>query len=172
MTILPIILLPDPVLRLVAAPVERVDADIKALAENMLATMYKAPGVGLAAPQVNVSRRLAVVDVADTDETPSPLVLINPKIVTRSSDMGMHEEGCLSIPDVLVEVERPRSITLSYIDMDGREQTLEATDFLATAIQHEIDHLDGRLIIDHLSRLKRDMVVRRFRKMARGDVSV
>lgn len=169
MTILPVILIPDPLRRQVARPIERVDAELKTLVANMLETMYDAPGVGLAAPQVNVSRRLAVVDVADEDkgEKKSPLVLINPKIVATGSGTSVHEEGCLSIPDVRVDVERPAAITVTYLDLDGKEQRLDASGFLATAVQHEIDHLDGKLIIDHLSRLKRDMVVRRFKKMAR-----
>ncbi|HRK18133.1 MAG TPA: peptide deformylase [Hyphomicrobiaceae bacterium] len=167
MTILPIILIPDPVLRLVAKPVERVDAELRALAQNMLETMYDAPGVGLAAPQVAVSRRLAVVDVSDEEDKKSPIVLINPKIVATGAGTNVHEEGCLSIPDVRVDVERPASVTVTYLDLDGKEQTLHAEGFLATAVQHEIDHLDGKLIIDHLSRLKRDMVIRKFKKLAR-----
>jgi peptide deformylase len=172
MALLPIILLPDPVLRLTAAKIERVDDDLRKLADAMLETMYDAPGVGLAAPQVNVSRRMAVIDVSDKDdgEARSPLVLINPTIVATGSATDAFEEGCLSIPDVRVEIERPSSVTVSYLDRDGNAQTLVAEGFLATAIQHEIDHLDGKLIIDHMSRLKRDMVIRRFRKMARGEV--
>lgn len=172
MALLPIILLPDPVLRLTAAKIERVDDDLRKLADSMLETMYDAPGVGLAAPQVNVSRRMAVIDVSDKDdgEERSPLILINPEIVATGSGTDAFEEGCLSIPDVRVEIERPSSVTVKFLDRDGKPQTLVADGFLATAIQHEIDHLDGKLIIDHLSRLKRDMVVRRFRKLARGEV--
>ena len=113
---------------------------------------------------------MAVVDVSDKDEgeARSPIVLINPEIVATGSATDAFEEGCLSIPDVRVEIERPSSITVNYIDRDGKAQSLVADGFLATAIQHEIDHLDGKLIIDHMSRLKRDMVIRRFRKLARG----
>lgn len=168
MTILPIIHIPDPVLRLVARPVENFDDALAALARDMLETMYDAPGVGLAAPQVNVSRRLAVVDVSEKDAPKSPLVFINPVIVARSSATSVHEEGCLSIPDVLVDVERPATVTVEYFDTEGKPQSLTAEGFLATVVQHEIDHLDGKLIIDHLSRLRREMVVRRFRKLQRS----
>ena len=172
MALLPIILLPDPVLRLKAAQIERVDDELRKLADEMLETMYDAPGVGLAAPQVNISRRLAVVDISDTDEGEprAPLVLINPEIMKTGAEVSSFEEGCLSIPDVRVEIERPKSVTVNFIDRDGNPQSLVAEGFLATAIQHEIDHLDGKLIIDHMSRLKRDMVIRRFRKLARGEV--
>ena len=132
--------------------------------------MYAAPGVGLAAVQVGVPRRLIVLDTAkDEDEPPRPLVLINPEIVTLGSEMRQHEEGCLSIPDVRIEIERPASVTVRYLDRDGKPQELAAEGLLATAIQHEIDHLNGRLIIDFLSRLKRDIIVRRFKKQAKAE---
>jgi peptide deformylase len=168
---LPIVTLPDPILRQVAKPVERVDAALGRLIDDMLETMYKAPGIGLAAPQIGLSRRLIVVDVADEEEgeTRSPLALINPEILATGTATRLHEEGCLSIPDVKVEIERPASVTVRYTDRQGRPQELAAEGLLATAIQHEIDHLDGRLIIDFLSKLKRDIIVRRFRKMARGE---
>lgn len=164
---LPIILLPDPVLRRVADPITSVDDEVRQLADDMLETMYAAPGVGLAAPQVKVSRRLIVLDVSDNDEEKRPHVMINPEIVRRSEQLKMHEEGCLSIPDVRVEIERPADIVVQYLDRDGKQQELEANELLATCIQHEIDHLDGRLLIDYMSRLKRDMVVRRLKKLAR-----
>lgn len=168
MSKLPIITLPDPVLRQVSAPVERVDAELLKLADDMLETMYAAPGVGLAAVQVGVPRRLVVIDVAGKDETPNPLTLINPEIVTRGSELRLYEEGCLSIPEVHVEIERPATVTLRYIDRSGALQELPADGLLATAAQHELDHLDGKLIIDFLSRLQRDIVIRRFKKIARG----
>jgi peptide deformylase len=164
MAILPIITLPDPALRKMSARVERVDDDLRRLADDMLETMYDAPGVGLAAVQVGIPRRLVVLDTAGKDEEPSPLVLINPEILTLGSEMRLHEEGCLSIPDVRVEIERPGLVRVRYLDRDGKRRELEAEGLLATAIQHEIDHLDGRLIIDFLSRLKRDIIVRKFKK--------
>jgi peptide deformylase len=168
MTKLPIITLPDPILRKVSAPIERVDAEVRKLAEDMLETMYKAPGVGLAAVQVGVLRRLIVLDTAKgEDEPPSPLVLINPKIVSLGKEMREHEEGCLSIPGTRIEIERPSSVTVQFLDREGKPQELVAEGLLATAIQHEIDHLNGRLIIDFLSRLKRDIIVRKFKKQAK-----
>ncbi len=164
---LEIIKVPDPLLRVVSEPVEQVDDAIRRLADDMLETMYAAPGVGLAAIQVAVPKRLVVIDVGDED-APEPLCLINPEIVQLGDTMRIHEEGCLSIPDVHVEIERPATLTLRYIDRDGKQQLLEADGLLATAIQHEVDHLDGKLIIDYLSRLKRDIIVRRLRKNQRG----
>jgi peptide deformylase len=168
MSILPVITLPDPLLRQESKPVERVDSDILRLADDMLETMYKAPGIGLAAIQVGVPRRLVVLDVSDEDEKKSPLTLINPEILRLGSDLRMHEEGCLSIPDFRVEIERPSTLTVEYLDREGEKRRLDAEGLLATVIQHEIDHLNGKLIIDFLSRLRRDMVIRKFRKAARG----
>jgi peptide deformylase len=165
---LEIVTLPDPILRKLSTPIERVDDDLRRLADDMLETMYDAPGVGLAAVQVGIPRRLFVLDVAEEDETPTPLVLFNPEIVALGSETRVHEEGCLSIPDFRVEIERPASLTLRYIDRDGNPREMDAEGLLATAIQHEINHLDGKLIIDFLSPLKRDMVVRKFKKQARA----
>jgi peptide deformylase len=165
---LPIVTLPDPILRKLSTPVERVDDELRRLADDMLETMYDAPGVGLAAVQVGIPRRLVVLDVADEDEKPAPLVLFNPEIVAIGSETRLHEEGCLSIPDFRVEIERPATLTLSYIDRDGNPRELDAEGLLATAIQHEVNHLDGKLIIDFLSPLKRDMVVRKFKKQAKA----
>jgi peptide deformylase len=167
MSKLDIVKLPDPMLRQVSAPIERVDAELLKLADDMLETMYAAPGVGLAAIQVGVPRRLVVLDVAGKDEPPQPLTVINPRIVSLGSEMRVYEEGCLSIPDVHVEIERPSTLVVRYTGRDGRETEIAADGLLATALQHEIDHLDGKLIIDFLSRLKRDMVIRRFKKIAR-----
>jgi peptide deformylase len=136
--------------------------------DDMLETMYAAPGVGLAAIQVGVPRRVIVLDVAEEGEEPSPLCLVNPEIVTLGPEMRLHEEGCLSIPDVRVEIERPSALTVRYVDRQGELRALAAEGLLATAIQHEINHLDGKLIIDFLSSLKRDMVVRKFKKQARS----
>lgn len=167
MAIKPLIILPDPVLREVSKPVERVDEAVRKFAGDMLETMYDAPGIGLAAIQVGEPRRLVVIDLAKEDEAKDPHVFINPEILARSDDTNVHEEGCLSIPDYYAEVTRPAVVTVKYIDLDGKEQVMEATDMMATCLQHEIDHLNGVLFIDHISKLKRDMVVRRFRKLAR-----
>lgn len=171
MTILSIITLPDPLLRKVSAPIKRIDEDVRKLAADMLETMYEAPGVGLAAVQVGVLRRLVVLDTAKDGEPPQPLVLINPEIVRLGSEMRQHEEGCLSLPDVRVDIQRPGWLKARYLDLDGKSQELEANGLLATAIQHEIDHLNGKLIIDFLSRLKRDIIVRRFKKQAKADAT-
>jgi peptide deformylase len=167
MAIRPIILLPDPVLRLVAAPIAKVDDEVRALADDMLATMYDAPGVGLAAPQVGVSRRVIVMDVSDDDDKKQPYVMINPQLVKLSAELNVHEEGCLSMPDVRTDIERPAEVTVRFLDRAGKQQELTADGLLATCIQHEIDHLDGKLLSDYMSRLKRDMVVRRFKKLAK-----
>lgn len=169
MSKLEIITIPDPILRKVALPVERVDDDLRRLADDMLETMYEAPGIGLAAPQVGVSRRLVVIDVSEKEGEKHPLVLINPQILHRADEMSVYEEGCLSIPDVKVEIERPAKVQVRFLDRDGQERLLDADGLLATAVQHELDHLDGRLIIDFLSRLKRDMIIRRFRKQTRSE---
>ncbi|HUJ38502.1 MAG TPA: peptide deformylase [Hyphomicrobium sp.] len=168
MAIRPIITLPDPLLRKVSQPVERVDDELCRLMDDMLETMYAAPGIGLAAVQVGIPRRLVVLDVAEDEEKPAPLVLVNPEIVALGDATRLHEEGCLSIPDVRVEIERPASLIVRYTDREGARKELEASGLLATAIQHEINHLDGKLIIDFLSSLKRDMVVRKFKKQARA----
>ena len=168
---LPIIVLPDPILRQPSAPVERVDDELKRLIDDMLETMYAAPGVGLAAVQVGVPRRVLVLDVSEKDDEKSPIAMINPEVLALGGEMKMHEEGCLSIPDVRIEIERPASVTVRYTDRAGERQELVADGLLATALQHEMDHLDGKLIIDFLTRLKRDMIVRRFRKQAKDGPS-
>jgi peptide deformylase len=170
MTIKPLIILPDPLLRQVSAPIERVDAEVEQFIDDMLETMYEAPGIGLAAIQVGVPRRLLVIDLAKEGEEPAPLVFINPEILTSSDERSVYEEGCLSIPDYYAEVERPASITVKSIGRDGKEQLTEADGLLATCLQHEIDHLNGVLFIDHISRLKREMVIKRFTKAARQKI--
>lgn len=172
MSVLPIVTLPDPILRKDSAPIERIDAELLRLADDMLETMYDAPGIGLAAVQVGVPKRLIVLDVSDEDDRPQPLTLFNPEILKLGDTARMHEEGCLSIPEFRVEIERPSSLVLGYIDREGKPRELEAEGLLATAIQHEVDHLNGKLIIDFLSRLKRDMVVKKFKKASRGEASV
>jgi peptide deformylase len=172
MSILPIITLPDPLLRKTSTSIERVDAELLKLADDMLETMYDAPGIGLAAVQVGVPKRLIVLDVSEDENEPHPLTLINPEILKVGQTTRVHEEGCLSIPDFRLDIERPASLTLGYLDRDGKPRELVAEGLLATAIQHEVDHLNGKLIIDFLSRLKRDIVVRKFKKAARGEASV
>lgn len=167
MSKLPIITLPDPILRKISEPVESVDGSIRRLMDDLLETMYAAPGVGLAAIQVGVPKRILVVDVAGEDELPQPLAMANPEIVRLSDATRVYEEGCLSIPDVRVEIERPATVTVAYVDREGKQREIEADGLLATALQHEINHLDGKLIIDFLSRLKRDMVIRKFKKQTR-----
>jgi peptide deformylase len=167
MSIRPIILLPDPVLRELSKPVERVDDNVRKFAGDLFETMYDAPGIGLAAIQVGEPRRMLVIDLAKEDEPKAPQVFINPEIVSRAGEGSVYEEGCLSIPDYYAEVERPKEVTVRYVDLDGKQQEIKAEGLLAVCLQHEIDHLNGVLFIDHISRLKRDIVIRKFRKMAR-----
>ncbi|WP_439625606.1 peptide deformylase [Shinella sp.] len=167
MTIKPLIILPDPILRQVSKPIETVDSEVKKLADDMLETMYDAPGIGLAAIQIGVARRMLVLDVSKDGEDKAPLVFINPEVVTSSDTRSVYEEGCLSIPDYYAEVERPAAITVKHLDRDGKEQLTEADGLLATCLQHEIDHLNGVLFIDHISKLKREIVIRKFTKAAK-----
>lgn len=175
MALLDIISIPDKILRQKSAPIERIDDDLKRLMDQMLETMYAAPGIGLAAVQVGVPRRLVTIDVVAKESTEGggetikePMFLINPEILWRSDDFGIYEEGCLSIPEYYAEVERPARIRFAYTDRDGKRQEREADGLLATCVQHEVDHLDGRLFIDHISKLKRDMVVKKFAKAAKA----
>ncbi len=177
MALLPILTIPDPILKREADPVATVDDAVRALLDDMLATMYDAPGIGLAAPQIGVSQRLVVLDVAERSASedgeempaePSPLKLVNPEIVWASDDTSLYEEGCLSIPDYYEEVERPAAVRVRYLDEMGAEREIEANGLLATCLQHEIDHLDGILFIDHISRLKRERVTKKFAKAKRA----
>lgn len=170
MAILPIIQVPDPRLRLVSEPVERIDRQILALLDDMLETMYVAPGVGLAAIQVAVPKRLIVIDTARGDEEPKrPMFFINPEIVWASEEMSVYEEGCLSVPDFYEEVKRPERVRARYLDRSGKPVEIEAEGFLATVLQHEIEHLEGGLFIDHLSRLRRERVIKKLIKAARRE---
>ncbi|MGA0534040.1 peptide deformylase [Hansschlegelia sp. KR7-227] len=167
----PLVYLPDPKLRVVSAPVERVDAATRALVDRMFETMYDAAGIGLAAIQIGEAKRVVVIDLAGKDETPEPLVFINPEIVASSEERQVYEEGCLSIPDYYEEVERPARATVRFLDREGAEQEIEADGLLSVCIQHEIDHLNGVLFIDHISRLKRDRVTKKFEKArAQGEL--
>lgn len=162
-----IIIIPDPLLREVCEPIAQVDDSVRALADDMLETMYTAPGIGLAASQVGVLQRMFVVDVAKEDQPKNPMVFINPQIVWSSEDTSVYQEGCLSIPEYYEDVERPARITVQFLNREGAEQEMEASGLLATCIQHELDHLNGKLFIDYLSKLKRDRVVKKFAKQAR-----
>ncbi len=160
----PIIWAPDPVLKTKCTPVAAVDDEIRTLMDDMLDTMYAAPGIGLAAPQVGVTKRVIVVDVAEKDEPKHPICLVNPEIVWKSDETAPHEEGCLSLPDLYADVERPVAVKVRYLDRDGAKQELDADGLLAICLQHEIDHIDGVLFIDHLSALKRNMFLKKMVK--------
>ena len=164
MAVLPIITAPDKRLKVKCEPVENVDAELAALMDDMLETMYLAPGVGLAAPQVGVTKRIIVVDVAKSEEEREPLRMANPEIVWESEDWSVYEEGCLSLPEYYADVERPEQVRVKYIDQTNKEHELEAEGLLATCIQHEIDHLEGVLFVDHLTSIKRGMILRKLQK--------
>lgn len=167
MTIREILTAPDPRLRQVSAPVEVVDDSVRELMDDMLKTMYEAKGIGLAAIQVNIARRIIVMDLAGEEEEPKPLYFVNPEIVDPSEETSLYQEGCLSVPEFYEEVERPSRCRVRYLDYNGREQTLDAEGLLATCIQHEMDHLNGVLFIDRISRLKRDRIIRKLKKEQR-----
>jgi peptide deformylase len=171
MAIRPLVILPDPRLRLVSEPVAEITDEIRKLAEDMLETMYDAPGVGLAAIQIGVPRRVVTMDVSKTEDERQPMVLINPEILWSSEEKRVYEEGCLSIPEYYEEVERPDRVRFRYTNLQGETIEQDADGLLATCIQHEIDHLNGILFIDYLSKLKRDRVMAKFRKAARRGVA-
>jgi peptide deformylase len=161
---LPILIAPHPKLKKVAAPVETVDDRLRHLMDDMLETMYEAPGIGLAAPQVGILERIAVVDVANNGETPQPYKLVNPEVIWHGEEVVDSEEGCLSLPEIFANVARPNQVRVRYRDENDTEQTLDAEGMLATVIQHEIDHLNGVLFVDHLSHLKRNMLMKKLSK--------
>ena len=167
MTIRPLILLPDPILKAPSRKLERVDAALRKLAKDMLETMYDAPGIGLAAVQIGEPVRMLVIDLAKDPEPRAPQFFINPEVVWSSDERNVYEEGCLSIPDYYADVERPASVKVRHIDLEGNEYEITAEGLFATCLQHEIDHLNGVLFIDHISKLKRQIVVRKFTKIAR-----
>jgi peptide deformylase len=170
MAVRDILILPDPRLRLVSQPVGAIDAEIRGLIADMFETMYAAPGIGLAAIQIGVPRRVITLDLAKKDEEKKPQVFINPAILSTSADRSTYEEGCLSIPEYYEEVERAAEVKFRYLDLNGSEHQLDATGLLATCVQHEIDHLNGVLFIDHLSKLKRDRIIKKFTKAAKREV--
>jgi peptide deformylase len=162
-----ILILPDKRLRQISEPVKKIDAGIRKLVEDMFETMYEAPGIGLAAIQVGEPKRVITMDLAKKEEPKNPQVFINPEILWASEDKAIYEEGCLSIPEYYSDVERPAQVKVKYIDLEGKPRELEASGLLATCLQHEIDHLNGVLFIDHLSKLKRDRVLKKFSKAAK-----
>ena len=168
MAVREIIKLPDKRLRLVSEPVKHVDAGIRKLVDDMFETMYKAPGIGLAAIQIGIAKRVITMDLSKKEDNHEPHVFINPEIVWTSDETAKYEEGCLSIPDYYEEVERPSQVKVKYLDRDGKTRELDAKGLLATCLQHEIDHINGVLFIDHLSKLKRDRVIKKFAKAAKG----
>ncbi len=168
MAVRDILIHPDPRLKTVADPVTDLDDRLRALADDMLETMYAAPGIGLAAPQVGVLKRILVMDcVKEERAPPRPMVLINPAVTWASGDHAAHEEGCLSIPEQFAVVERPAEVDVAWIDLEGRQETERFKGIWATCVQHEIDHLDGRLFIDYLKPLRRHMITRRMKKLKR-----
>ena len=164
MALLPILTAPDPALKKISQPVKQVDASVRKLMDDMLETMYRAPGIGLAAPQVGVLKRVIVLDLAREGEEPQPLRLANPEIIWVSDDDATYNEGCLSVPEHYADVVRPAACRVKYLDQDNKQQEIAAEGLLATCLQHEIDHLDGILFIDHLTSLKRNIILRKLLK--------
>jgi peptide deformylase len=172
MAVLPIIVAPDPRLKQVAKRVDKVDAETRRLMDDMLETMYKAPGIGLAAPQVGVLKRVIVVDIAREDEDPQPLRMANPELIMVSDEDAVYNEGCLSLPEHYADVTRPAAIKVRYLDHENEVRELEADGLLATCIQHEMDHLEGILFVDHLTALKRNMILRKLLKAKKSQQPV
>ena len=168
---LDIVIAPDPVLKKKTAAVAAVDGDVARLMEDMLETMYAAPGIGLAAPQVGLLRQVLVMDVAGKEEEPQPICMANPRVVWESEFANTHEEGCLSLPEQYAEVTRPAEVKVRYLDQKGTEQQLHAKGLLATCVQHEIDHLGGILFVDHLSALRRSIILRKLTKWKRAQAA-
>jgi peptide deformylase len=167
MAVRDILIIPDKQLRLKSETVKTVDKSVRALIDDMFETMYAAPGIGLAAIQIGVPKRVVTMDLAKKDEPKQPQVFINPEVVWASDEKATYEEGCLSIPEYYEEVERPKAVKVRFLDVDLKPQEIEAEGLLATCLQHEIDHINGVLFIDHISKLKRDMVMKKFKKAAK-----
>ena len=165
---LPILVAPDPRLKVKAENVDKVDEEIRQLMDDMMETMHAANGIGLAAPQVGVKKRVLVMDIAKEDEEPNPIRMANPEIVWASEDEDLHEEGCLSLPEQFAEVIRPKAVRVRYLDYENEIRELDADDLLAVCVQHEMDHLDGTLFVDRISNLKRNMILRKLQKSRRG----
>lgn len=165
MAVLPILVAPHPVLKAKCKPVDKVTPALAKLMDDMLDTMYDAPGIGLAAPQIGVPKRILVMDVARQDEDPQPLKMANPEIIWASDDLGVYEEGCLSFPEQYAEVQRPAKVKVRYLDENNEQREIDADGLLATCVQHEIDHLEGVVFVDHISTLKRGMIMRKLKKL-------
>lgn len=167
MAILPIVTVPDPLLKKISEPVKKVDDKLRAFMDDMLETMYDAPGIGLAAVQVGKLWRILVIDIARDEENPNPMYFVNPEITWTSEELNTYNEGCLSIPEQYAEIERPAECKIKFLDYNGDEQEIHATGLLATCVQHEIDHLNGVVFIDYLSKIKRSMYVRKVKKLVK-----
>jgi peptide deformylase len=167
MTIRPLVYLPDPILKMPSTMIESVSTKVRRLADDMLETMYDAPGIGLAAVQIGEPVRMVVIDLEKDPDARKPQVFINPEVIWSSDERSVYEEGCLSIPDYYADVERPATVRVRHLGLDGKQHEIEAKELLATCLQHEIDHLNGVLFIDYISKLKRQMVVKKFTKIAK-----
>ena len=161
MTIRKILIEPDPLLRKTSVEVDKVDSKIQQIMDDMLETMYDAPGIGLAAIQIGIPKRIIVIDLAKEGEKKNPLFIVNPQIVFKSDNEATYEEGCLSIPGQFAKIQRPEKCTIKFLDYEGKEKEIKTEGLLATCIQHEIDHLNGILFIDHLSKLKREIILKK-----------
>ena len=168
MSIREIITVPNEILKKISKPIEKVGEGEKKLIKDLFETMYSAKGIGLAAVQVGILKRVLVVDVSSKDEKKKPMCFINPTIRKLSDEMAVYEEGCLSIPDTFIEIQRPKICEIEYVDIDGRTQIKEFDGLLSTCVQHEINHLDGKLIIDHLSKLKKDLIIKKISKIRKN----
>ena len=168
MTVKEIITVPDEILKKVSKPIEKIGINEKKLIDNLFDTMYNSNGIGLAAVQVGILKRVLVVDVSNKDEEKSPIALINPVIKKLSDDTSVYEEGCLSIPETFIEIERPKICEVEYVDEKGSKKNLKCDGLLSTCVQHEINHLDGKLIIDHLSKLKKDFIIKKISKIKKN----
>ena len=168
MAIRDIITVPDETLKKISEPIEKVGVNEKKLIKDLFETMYNFKGIGLAAVQVGILKRILVVDVSSKEEKKNPICFVNPIIKKISNKMSVYEEGCLSIPDTFIEIERPKTCEIEYIDINGKIKTQEFDGLLSTCVQHEINHLDGKLIIDHLSKLKKDMIIKKISKLKKN----
>ncbi|MFL2887618.1 MAG: peptide deformylase [Pelagibacterales bacterium MED-G40] len=168
MTTRKILIEPDPILRKKSSPLQKVDDQTRKLMKDMLETMYKAPGIGLAATQIGILKRIIVIDISKNEEKKTPLFLVNPEIIFRSKNTSVYEEGCLSLPGQFAEIERPAECHLKYINFDGKTKELKADGLLSTCIQHEVDHLNGILFIDYLSKLKKNMIIKKLLKQKKS----
>ena len=168
MSIKDIITVPNEILKKISEPIEKIGTNEKKLVKDLFDTMYASKGIGLAAVQVGILKRILVIDVSTKDEQKKPISLINPIIKKLSDDTSVYEEGCLSIPETFIEIERPKICEIEYIDLDGNKKELKCDGLMSTCVQHEINHLDGKLIIDHLSKLKKDFIIKKISKLQKN----